>query len=117
MQILDLSALPLEAITHFESASASALQLASTHSEARVHWLRFEAGGRIGLHRAGFDQLFLPVLGAGWVETDTQPRQPVAVGQAAVFRTGEVHAKGTDGGLQALMIQLTDADLALLDLQ
>jgi len=35
-------------------------------------------------------------------------RQPLAAGQGAFIARGEVHAKGSDAGLTAIMVQLTD---------
>ena len=57
-------------------------------------------------------QLLIPVEGAGWVQEGEGPRLPVAVGQAAYFAQGVLHAKGSDVGMIAVMVQVDDLALA-----
>jgi len=73
-----------------------------------VYAVHFAPGGHIGQHPAGFGQLFCAVLGAGWVAGADGVRHEVRAGQAAVIARGEVHAKGSDTGLTALMVQIAD---------
>ena len=62
----------------------------------------------IGPHEAGFGQLYLEVDRSGWVSgADAVPRR-VGAGQGAYIGRGEVHAKGSDAGLTAIMVQLAD---------
>ena len=56
---------------------------------------------------AGFGQLFLVVAGS-WVSGDDGVRRPLGTGQGAFIGRGEVRAKGSDTGLMAVMVQLTD---------
>jgi quercetin dioxygenase-like cupin family protein len=96
-----------EAVTAFGSAGASAIHLADGHGEGHTYVVRFDPGGFIGRHPAGFDQLFLVVEGQGWAEDGEGQRTKLATGEAALIRRGEVHAKGSETGLTAVMIQLS----------
>jgi quercetin dioxygenase-like cupin family protein len=68
----------------------------------------FEAGGVIGPHEAGFGQLFLPLAGSGWVAGADGEHVAIGEGEAAFISRGEVHAKGSETGLTALMVQVRD---------
>jgi quercetin dioxygenase-like cupin family protein len=108
--MLDFSAKRAEPIEHFESLGASSVPLGDGHGEAHVYCVRFEPGGRIGQHPAGFGQLFLVVEGAGWVSGHDGARVELAAGQGAYFSRGELHAKGSEVGMTAIMIQIRDLD-------
>jgi quercetin dioxygenase-like cupin family protein len=93
---------------------ASSIAVAEGEGEAHAYVLYFEPGGEIGPHEAGFGQLFVAVSGAGWVAGGNGERLPLAEGQAAFIERGEIHAKGSETGLTALMVQVRDlAALAL----
>ena len=94
-------------ITLFESVSAASLEIGEGHGEAHVYCIYLEPGGRIGDHRAGFDQLFLVVEGTAWAEGEDQRRIALSAGQGAYFATGEMHSKGSDQGATAIMIQVS----------
>jgi quercetin dioxygenase-like cupin family protein len=100
-------AVPIEV---YASRAAASVPLGSGRGEARVYALHFEPGGSIGRHRAGFGQLFVVVSGSGWVEGDDGTRKELAPGQAAWFARGEMHAKGSESGLMALMVQVDDLE-------
>jgi hypothetical protein len=52
--------------------------------------------------------LFLVVGGSGWVSgPDGEPR-PLGVGRGVYIARGEMHAKGSDTGMTAIMVQLAD---------
>ena len=70
-----------------------------------------EPGGEVAPHETGFGQLFVPIAGEGWVSQDAD-RVAVRVGQAAYLPRGVIHAKGTDAGLMALVIQVKDSTSA-----
>jgi quercetin dioxygenase-like cupin family protein len=95
-------------ISVYDSQGASALPLGEGRGEGHVYCIRIEPGGAIGPHEAGFGQLFLVVAGSGWVSGDDGVRRPLGVGWAACIGRGEVHAKGSEAGLTAIMVQLTD---------
>jgi len=95
-------------ISEYESHGAHALPLGGGRGEGHVYRVRISPGGAIGPHKAGFGQLFLVVSGSGWISGGDGVRQPLAAGQGAFIARGEVHAKGSDAGLTAIMVQLTD---------
>jgi quercetin dioxygenase-like cupin family protein len=98
------------AIEEFSSHGASNVPLASGGGKAHVYAVHFDPGGSIGRHRAGFGQLFVVVSGAGWAEGDDGVRVDLAEGQAAWFARGEMHAKGSERGIAALMVQVDDLE-------
>ena len=108
MHIVDFAPDCAAPITEYHSRAASAQALGDGHGEAHVYAVHFAPGGHIGQHPAGFGQLFCAVLGAGWVAGADGVRHEVRAGQAAVIARGEVHAKGSDTGLTALMVQIAD---------
>jgi quercetin dioxygenase-like cupin family protein len=112
MRLIDLTSVSVEPIRLFEAVGASSRLLADGEGPSHVHWLKFEAGGQIGEHPAGFGQLFVVLQGAGWVAGSDGRRIGVGVGQAACFERGEMHSNGSERGMHVLMVQVTD--LALL---
>jgi quercetin dioxygenase-like cupin family protein len=95
----------------YEVKLTSALEVAEGNGETHVYVLRFEPGGEIGPHEAGFGQLLLAVSGAGWVAGADGTRRPLAEGEAAYIGRGELHSKGSEDGLTALMIQVRDLSM------
>ena len=87
---------------------ASSQEIARGEGEAHAYVLYFEAGGEIGPHQAGFGQLFLALSGDGWVAGGDGVHHALAAGEAAFISRGEVHSKGSETGLKALMVQVRD---------
>jgi quercetin dioxygenase-like cupin family protein len=87
---------------------AGSVALADGAGEAHVYAVYFEAGGVIGPHEAAFGQLLVPLSGSGWVAGDDDERVPLGEGEAAFIAPGEVHSKGSETGLAALMVQVRD---------
>jgi quercetin dioxygenase-like cupin family protein len=85
---------------------ASSLEIAEGDGEAHAYVLYFQPGGEIGAHEAGYGQLFLALSGEGWVAGDDGIRQALASGEAAFISRGEIHSKGSETGLTALMVQV-----------
>ena len=104
----DLTVAELIGSRPYEVKLTSSIKLAAGEGEAHAYLLFFEPGGEIGPHEAGLGQLFFAVQGAGWVAGCDAVRLPLATGQAALIDRGEVHSKGSDTGLTALMIQVRD---------
>jgi quercetin dioxygenase-like cupin family protein len=107
MQLMSFGPDRATPIIEYSSRHASAVALASGQGEAHVYCLHLDAAGEIGAHEAGFDQLFLVVEGSGWVSGSDGRRQPLAQAQGALIARGEVHAKGTESGMTAIMVQMT----------
>jgi quercetin dioxygenase-like cupin family protein len=109
VRIIDLSA--TAPITSFQSVGARSRLLVDGQGEAHVHCVHFEAGGSIGEHPAGFAQLFIVIAGAGWAAGADGCRVEIGQGQGVLFERGERHSKGSDHGMTALMVQVTDLQL------
>ena|SRR5215813_4831840 len=108
MIILSFSERQAEPIELFESVRASSVHLGDGEGEAHVYCVRFGPGGKIGEHPTGFCQLFLVVQGSGWVSGQDGKRVELSAGQGAYFSRGETHSKGSDTGMTAIMIQVTE---------
>jgi quercetin dioxygenase-like cupin family protein len=87
---------------------ASSIELAEGAGEAHAYVVYFDPGGEIGPHEAGFGQIFLALTGSGWVAGDDGVRLALSEGKAALIRRGEIHSKGSDTGMTALMVQVRD---------
>lgn len=92
----------------FAVSNASSLELAEGEGEAHAYVIYLQPGGEIGPHEAGFGQLFLALAGEGWVAGQDGVRQTLATGEAAFFARGELHSKGSETGLTALMVQVRE---------
>ena len=108
MLLLDFTPGHEAPISVYDSRGAHALSLGEGRGQGHIYWIRIDPGGVIGRHEAGFGQLFLVVDGSGWVSGDDGLPRPLSAGMGAFFARGEVHAKGSDTGLTAIMVQLTE---------
>ena len=95
-----------EPIAQFESRGVAGVHVAAGNGAAQIYALHFEAGGEIGPHPAGFDQLFLVVAGDGWLAGADGRRHELKAGEGAVVKKGEVHSKGGRSVMTAIMIQV-----------
>jgi quercetin dioxygenase-like cupin family protein len=86
----------------------SSLEIAAGDGEAHAYVLYFQPGGEIGPHEAGYGQLFLALSGEGWVAGGDGVPQAIASGEAAFISPGEIHSKGSETGMTALMVQVRD---------
>ena len=108
MRVLRFDESRAEEISWYESRGASFVELAEGEGEAHASLVFFAAGGEIGPHEAGFGQLFVALRGSGWVAGGDGARVPLPEGDAAFIERGEVHAKGSETGMTALMLQVRD---------
>lgn len=92
----------------FGSHAVSSIHLGQGTGPAHVYALHFAPGGRVGDHRTGFDQLFLVVEGRGWIAGSDGRPHPLVAGQGAYLRRGEIHSKGSEEGMTAIMVQADD---------
>lgn len=115
MRTIDFTRDAASPIERYASVRAASLLIGTGTGAARVHVVHFEAGGAIGEHEAGADQLFLVVAGAGWAAGAGGERVPLRAGQGAVFARGERHSKGSATGMTAILIQLDSLALAAGD--
>lgn len=112
MKVVRLSPETRTSIVEFDSEGAGSLAVADGHGAAHIYFVDFDAGGIIGPHEAGFGQLFIPIVGSGWVAGEDGERVAVSPGQAGYISRGEVHSKGSHDGMTALMIQVDDLTIA-----
>lgn len=108
MKIITFGHDAASSIELFHSVGASSVALGHGHGETHVYAIHVEAGGMIGTHPTGFAQLFLVVQGSGWASGHDNIRQPLKAGEGVYFACGEMHAKGSDKGMTAIMIQVSD---------
>jgi quercetin dioxygenase-like cupin family protein len=108
VEILRFDAGLAERITEYESKFVAAAAIADGTGEAHVYVVYLEPGGEIGLHVAGFGQLFFAAAGSGWVAGGDGERVRLAEGEAAFIARGEVHSKGSEVGMTAFMVQVRD---------
>ena len=105
MHLLNFNKELAEPISLFNSHGSSSVALGSGDGSSHVYVLYFEADSEIGPHPTGFSQLFLVVNGSGWVAGADGHRISVASGEGAYFDVGEMHSKGSETGMQVVMIQ------------
>jgi quercetin dioxygenase-like cupin family protein len=108
MRLIDLTGQQAEPITDYGSIDASSVRVADGRGDTRVHVVVFDPGGSIGPHEAGFGQLFVPLIGSGWIAGADGIAVSISPGSAGFVRRGEVHSKGSATGMTALMIQVSD---------
>src|SRR5918911_3896544 len=108
MRVLEFSREQSQPIELFDSVSASSVHLGDGSGEAHVYCLYFGPGGEIGEHRAGFGQLLLVVEGSGWAAGADGRRVALEAGQGVFFERGEVHSKGSETGMTAIMVQVSE---------
>lgn len=108
MRVIDTGRTLANHIEQFESYGAHAMKLGEGTGVCRIYTVYFDSPGEIGPHEAGFDQLFVVVDGAGWGAGSDGVRVSLSAGQAALFRRGEMHSKGSEQGMAAIMLQIGD---------
>jgi quercetin dioxygenase-like cupin family protein len=67
------------------------------------------AGGTLGRHPAVRRQVFAVVAGTGEVQTDDEPRRPVAAGTLVVWEPGETHQTWAVTDLTAVVVETSGA--------
>lgn len=110
MRVIDLESLDQRLIEDFDSRGAWVNSFVSGSGEAHAHVVTLEAGGEIGAHEAGFGQLFVPLVGEGWIAGPDDVRHPIGVGSVGLVTRGERHSKGTDTSMVALVVQVRDLE-------
>jgi quercetin dioxygenase-like cupin family protein len=108
MRIYDFDPRMSHPVAQYQSRATQVAELGEGSGESHAYLVRFERGGAIGPHPAEFGQLFAPMEGSGWIEGGDGMRHSIRPGQVAFVERGEMHAKGSDGGMTALMIQIRD---------
>ncbi len=105
IRLVDFTAASGRPIEQYSSIDASAVELAHGAGDSHAYAVHIARGGVIGPHPAGYDQLFLVVQGSGWISGADGVRHDVGSLRGAFVPKGEVHAKGSDAGMVAVMVQ------------
>ena len=108
MELIDFSKVRADAIERFESVSASRVVIGGTRNGSRIYCLYFGPDGIIGAHPTGICQFFLVVEGSGWVSGEDGNRIPLKAGEGVRLEKGEMHSKGSETGMTAIMIQMAE---------
>ena len=110
MKLIEFSTEHARPVELFESVNASSVALGDGAGEAHVYCLYFGPGGSVGEHRTGFGQLFLVIQGEGWASGRGGQRIALSAGQGVYFERGELHAKGSETGMVAIMVQVAELE-------
>jgi quercetin dioxygenase-like cupin family protein len=113
MRVIEFDRSDAADVHEFASQNAKAVALGHGVGEAHAYCIFLGPEGVIGPHEAGFPQLFVVLDGTAWVAGADGVRRSVGSGQAAYIQRGEIHTKGSEAGLTALMLQVHDFELAL----
>lgn len=97
-------------IDHFQSSGFTLSRVAHLLEEAVISCAYLSANGLIGYHQATLSQLFLVVVGEGWVRGESSDKISIEAGQAAYWEKGEWHESGTETGMTAIVIEGTNLD-------
>jgi quercetin dioxygenase-like cupin family protein len=108
MRVINFGAEVAEPIALFESVASSSVELGCGSGEVHVYCVHFDANAQIGVHPTGFCQLFLVVQGSGWAAGGDGRRVQLEAGQGVFFEVGEIHSKGSDTGMIAIMVQASE---------
>ncbi|HLY32177.1 MAG TPA: hypothetical protein VKQ36_14195 [Ktedonobacterales bacterium] len=119
MRILRFDGEVSRTITDFGSVGMTLAPIAQSAGESHIVCIRLEPGGFIGHHETAGPQLFLVTQGEGWVQggatpgnpSQTEEREAIGAGWAALWEAGEGHAAGTATGLTAIVIEGPDVSL------
>lgn len=112
IRLVDFTRQSARSIEQFASSGASSVALVHGNGESHAYAVYFVPGGTVGPHPAGFDQLFLVIEGSGWVAGADGVRISVGTNHGAFVPKGEVHSKGSETGMLALMLQASKFSLA-----
>jgi len=96
-----------DSITEYGARGTRSVHMSTGSGESHSYVLYFDPGGRIGMHEAGFDQLFLVVSGSAWLTVD-ENTVTLEQSEAGLVPRGSMHAKGSIGGATVVMIQALD---------
>jgi len=107
MRLVEFTPHLAEPISLFESVASSSVAVGHGSGEVHVYAVHFRAAAQIGVHPTGFCQLFLVVQGSGWAAGEDGQRINLSAGQGVFFEKGEMHSKGSETGMVAIMVQAT----------
>jgi quercetin dioxygenase-like cupin family protein len=97
-------------LDQFDSRRTIITRIAHLTQETFVRCFYLDAGGVVGYHSAGENQLFLVVAGQGKVRGRAGEWVSIAQGRAALWLAGEDHESRTETGMIALVLEGKDLD-------
>jgi quercetin dioxygenase-like cupin family protein len=103
VRVLPLTERPRRHVAEWESQGVVARPLIA--GAITMTHLRFQPGGRLGVHPTSIAQVFVVVQGSGWVSGGDGMRERVEAGTTVLWEKGEKHASGSDVGMIAVVIQ------------
>lgn len=112
IRIINTSLAVSKPIKLYASSGARSIELSRGEGTSHAYVVLIEPGGSIGPHPAGFDQLFLTTQGSGWIAGSDGVRHTIDSQNGAFVPKGEVHSKGSEVGMIALMVQADHFTLA-----
>ena len=104
MQLFSFEADHGEDIEAYGSVSARVNHVTS-RTELFTACIRLRAGGRLGMHEAAMDQLFLVMAGEGEIRDAEDTVVPVRAGHAVWWQPGEMHETRSATGLSAMVLE------------
>jgi quercetin dioxygenase-like cupin family protein len=110
MRLFRFDATVGRSIDQFGSAQLLLSPVARTSGQVQIVCMHIGPGGVVGFHQADPAQLFLVVVGEGWVRSETPELVPIQAGQAAFWESGEWHESGSDSGMTAIVIESETLD-------
>lgn len=85
VKVMNFSWETLRRIEQFESVGSFSKLIAEGGDGVAVHCVRCNAGGRIGTHPTGREQLFLVVEGEGWVKGPDGEKVRIRAGEGVYW--------------------------------
>jgi len=99
-------------IINFDSVNAFYTKILRTVEPTNIGFMYIEPGGVVGMHEAPVPQLFIVILGEGWVCGADKEKVFLKAGEGVFWQTGQAHESGSDMGSTALVIQAEQINLA-----
>jgi quercetin dioxygenase-like cupin family protein len=101
-------------IDQYNSSGFTISKVVHLADEAVINCAYLDPDGSIGYHPATVSQLFLVVLGEGWVRGETPNKTPIKAGQAVYWDKDEWHGSGTETGMTVIIIEGVNVEPAKL---
>ena len=92
-------------ITSYSSNNSYYTSILKNLNPSSIGYIQIESNGNIGRHEAPSDQLFLVISGQGWVTGDEDIRHEIKQGEAAFWKSGELHESGSETGITVIVIE------------
>ncbi|SDX41861.1 hypothetical protein SAMN05444487_11718 [Marininema mesophilum] len=105
MKLLNFGAEDAKKITQFGSQGIRITPIIKQGGWVQTGCIHFSQKSLLGLHVTPGPQLFMVVVGEGWVRTKDTKSIPIRAGQAAFWSSGEEHESGSETGMTVLVFE------------